>query len=85
LDFPRHRPEQLYTEIGTLGIGRIADIAVLESQTGVFAFKDAWPAKRLGTKRLECVLTIRNGKVVYDRDGRAFPAWTGAGKYDAIP
>ncbi len=65
-----------YPELGTLGAGRIADIAVLENQSGLFAFKDAWPAKKLGTHRLECVLTIRDGKVVYDRDGRTFPAWS---------
>lgn len=64
-----------YPEIGTLGAGKIADIAVLENQSGVFAFKDAWPAKKLGLHRLQCVLTIRNGKIVYDRDGRTFPAW----------
>ena len=56
-----------YPELGTLGVGERADIAVLEEQTGVFAFKDSWPAKRLGTKRLECVLTIRDGKLVYER------------------
>jgi dihydroorotase len=56
-----------YPELGTLGVGRTADIAVLADRTGVFAFKDAWPAKRLGTRRLECVLTVRNGKVVYQR------------------
>jgi len=66
-----------FPEVGTLGAGRTADIAVLEEQTGVFAFKDAWPAKRLGTKRLDCVLTVRNGEIVYDRDARSFPAWTG--------
>ena len=54
-----------YPELGTLGVGRVADIAVLEPQTGVFVFKDAWPAKRLGTKRLESVMTIRAGKIVY--------------------
>jgi dihydroorotase len=64
-----------YPEIGTLGAGKTADIAVLEDQNGVFAFKDAWPAKKLGSHRLDCVLTIRDGKVVYDRDGRTFPAW----------
>jgi dihydroorotase len=63
-----------YPEIGTLGTGKTADIAVLENQNGVFAFKDAWPAKKLGTHRLDCVLTIRDGKIVYDRDGRTFPA-----------
>jgi dihydroorotase len=56
-----------YPDLGTLGVGKTADIAVLEEQTGVFAFKDSWPAKRLGTKRLECVLTIRDGKLVYER------------------
>ena len=56
-----------YPELGTLGVGRVADIAVLEERSGVFAFKDSWPAKRLGTKRLECVLTVRGGKVVYER------------------
>jgi len=64
-----------YPEIGTLGPGKIADIAVLENQDGVFAFKDAWPAKKLGAHRLDCVLTIRDGKIVYDRDVRSFPAW----------
>ena len=67
-----------YPELGTLGAGGLADIAVLEDQSGVFAFKDSWPAKKLGTHRLECVLTIRDGKVVYDRDGRTFPASRGA-------
>ena len=59
-----------YPELGTLGVGRVADIAVLEQQTGVFVFKDSWPAKRLGTKRLEYVLTIRAGKIVYERGPR---------------
>jgi dihydroorotase len=63
-----------FPELGTLGIGGIADIAVLENETGVFAFKDAWPAKKLANHRLSCVLTIRDGRVVYDRDGRTFPA-----------
>jgi len=31
------------------------------------AFKDSWSAKRLGAKRLECVLTVRGGKVLYER------------------
>jgi dihydroorotase len=56
-----------YPELGTLGMGKVADIAVLAERTGVFAFTDSWPAKRLGTRRLECVLTVRDGKVVYER------------------
>jgi dihydroorotase len=65
-----------YPELGTLGEGRGADIAVLELQSGAFAFKDAWGAKRMGEKRLENVLTIRDGKLVYDRDGRGFQLWS---------
>src|SRR5438093_1753785 len=72
------------SELGTLGVGRGADIAVFEMANGVFAFKDAWSKKNLGTKRLECVLTVRDGKLVFDRDGRGFPLWTTAGEYEVI-
>ncbi|HTM47739.1 MAG TPA: amidohydrolase/deacetylase family metallohydrolase [Bryobacteraceae bacterium] len=74
-----------YPEIGTLGTGKVADIAVLELQNGVFAFKDSWGAKRLGAKRLECALTIRGGKLVFDRDGRGFPLWNSAAAHGARP
>jgi dihydroorotase len=60
-----------FPELGTLSVGKVADIAVLEEQTGVFAFKDSWPARRLGTKRLECVLMVRGGDVVYQRNPAA--------------
>jgi dihydroorotase len=68
-----------YPELGTLGTGKNADIAVLELQTGVFAFKDSWGAKRLGTKQLDCVLTVRGGHILFDRDGREAPDWNGKG------
>ncbi len=62
-----------YPEIGTLGVGKVADIAVLEEQTGVFAFTDSWPAKRLGSKRLEPVVTVRAGQVVFQRTAEPIP------------
>lgn len=74
-----------FPEIGTIGEGKTADIAVLAIREGVFAFKDAWGKKRLGTKKVENVLTVRNGKVVYDAEGLAFPEWTKAGNYEVIP
>jgi dihydroorotase len=74
-----------FPEIGTLSVGQTADIAVLRLRTGVFAFKDAWQKKLMGTKKLECVLTVRDGKLVYDREGRGFPEWTAAGAYEVIP
>ncbi|MCP5116007.1 MAG: amidohydrolase family protein, partial [bacterium] len=81
------RPAQVigrFPELGTLGEGKVADIAVLELQSGVFAFKDAWGKKRLGTQRLECVLTLRAGKLVFDANGLGFPEWTTAGDYEVI-
>ena len=74
-----------YPEIGTLNQGQVADIAVFRLKSGVFAYKDAWRKKLLGTKKLECVLTIRKGRIVFDAEGRAFPEWTSAGKYEVIP
>jgi dihydroorotase len=73
-----------FPELGTLGEGRAADVAVFDLKTGVFAFKDAWQKKLIGTKKLECVLTVRSGSLVYDRDGRGFPEWTAAGEYEVI-
>ena len=61
-----------FPELGTLGEGRVADVAVFDLRRGVFALKDAWLMKRLGTEKLVTVLTLRAGKVVYDLDGRAF-------------
>ena len=74
-----------YPEIGTLGEGKTADIAVLAIREGTFAFKDSWGKKMFGTKKVENVLTIRNGKLVYDAEGRGFPEWTKAGEYEVIP
>ena len=73
-----------FPELGTLGAGSVADIAVFDLETGVFAFKDAWNKKLMGAKKLECVLTVRNGKVVYDPNGLGFPQWDKAGEYDVI-
>lgn len=74
-----------FPEIGTLSEGAVADLAVFELKTGIFAYKDAWHNKQIGTKKLETVLTLRAGEQVFDRDGRGFPEWTKAGAYEVIP
>jgi dihydroorotase len=56
-----------FPEIGTLSVGQTADIALLEIQNGVFALKDAWGVKRLAPKRVIAAMTVRDGKIVYDR------------------
>ena len=73
-----------FPELGTLSEGSVADLAVFELRSGVFAFKDAWGKKRLGTQKLECVMTVRNGETVFDPNGMGFPLWSTAGDYQVI-
>ena len=56
-----------FPEIGTLGEGRDADIAVLALEDGVFAYLDAWEMKRMATRRIANVLTVRAGDRVRPR------------------
>jgi dihydroorotase len=74
-----------FPELGTLGEGTVADIAILKKSEGTFAYFDAWLKKHAGGVKVESVLTVREGKVVYDVDGLAFPEWTTAGEYTVIP
>jgi dihydroorotase len=69
-----------FPDVGTLGEGKDADVAVLQLEEGVFAYHDAWEKKRLANRRIVNVLTVRAGEVVYDRDGRAFADWDAVGR-----
>ncbi len=82
------RPAQVinkFPELGTLGEGKAADIAVFELEDGIFAYSDAWRKKRLADKRLRAVLTVRAGELVFDEKGLGFPEWDTAGDYKKIP
>lgn len=68
-------------ELGTLSEGSVADIAVLELERGSFAFLDSGHGKLIGDKRLRCVLTVREGKVVWDTEGLSLTEWSQAGPY----
>ena len=69
-----------HPELGTLGAGKVADIGVFAMRTGVFAFKDAWAKKMLGRQKLETLLTVRNGRIVFDQDGLSRPDWKTSGQ-----
>lgn len=62
-----------HEELGHLSEGAIADIAILSVRTGKFGYFDYTGYKVEGTQKLECALTIKGGKVVYDLDGLATP------------
>jgi len=64
-----------HPELGTLDVGAEADVAVLALREGDFVFTDCGRAKMRGDKRLECILTVRKGEIVYDPRGLSMPEW----------
>ena len=63
-------------DLGHLGVGAEADLAVLNLRRGTFSFVDSSGAKAAGNQKLECELTVKGGQVVWDLNGIAAPAWT---------
>ena len=62
-------------DLGHLSVGAVADVAILNLREGDFGFIDVTGKKLKGDKKLECELTIRDGKVVYDLNGLAADPW----------
>jgi len=65
-------------DLGHLGVGAEADVAVLGLQKGEFAFVDSGGWRMPGTQKLECELTVKAGQVVWDLNGRSRPLWNSA-------
>ena len=63
-------------DLGHLSAGAEADVAVLTLRKGTFGFLDSEGSKMMGTQKLECELTIRAGRVVWDLNGRSGRMWT---------
>ena len=61
--------------LGNLSVGSVADITILNLREGDFGFIDTKNKKMNGTKKLECELTIKDGKIVYDLNGLASLKW----------
>jgi dihydroorotase len=59
--------------LGNLSVGSDADVAILNLREGKFGFFDYKGYKIEGDKKLECEMTIRGGKIVYDLNGIANP------------
>jgi len=62
-----------HQELGHLSVGAIADIALLNLRKGKFGFFDYTGRRLQGTTRLECAMTIKGGRIVYDLNGIARP------------
>jgi dihydroorotase len=63
-------------DLGHLGAGAEADVAVLTVRKGKFGFIDTGGGKMLGDQKLECELTLKGGQVVWDLNGISRPVWT---------
>lgn len=62
-------------ELGNISVGAGADVAVFALQKGKFGYIDSGGFTFQGTQKLQCELTIRDGKVVYDMNGISRPLW----------
>jgi dihydroorotase len=65
-----HRPE-----LGTLSVGKEADIAVLEELHGKFGYIDCGWARMDGDVRIVGRMTVRAGRIVYDPSGLSMVQW----------
>ncbi len=63
------------TDLGHLSVGAVADVTLLNLREGTFGFIDTQGKRMNGTKKLECELTVRDGKVVWDLNGISRPSW----------
>lgn len=62
-------------DLGHLSEGAVADIAVFSLEDGEFGFVDSRGVVKPGTQKLYIELTLREGRVVWDLNGLAAPAW----------
>jgi dihydroorotase len=75
-----------HPELGTLSVGAEADVAVLEHLQGTFGYADCGKAKMIGRHKLQCVLTLRAGEIIYDPAGLSMPEWEQApASYWVVP
>jgi len=62
-------------ELGTLSVGKDADIAVLEEQHGQFSYIDCGYAKMDADVKLVARMTLRAGRILYDPSGLSMVEW----------
>ena len=62
-------------DLGHLSVGGLADVTLINIRKGDFGFIDTRGKRMKGNQKLECELTLRDGKVVYDLNGLASSDW----------
>src|SRR5579859_2599335 len=74
-----------HEELGQLSVGSVADVALLSVEKGRFGFVDSLGGRLDGNEKLVCQLTLRNGLVVWDLNGRARDDWRKNGGFHPDP
>ncbi|HEX6225336.1 MAG TPA: amidohydrolase/deacetylase family metallohydrolase [Chryseolinea sp.] len=71
------RPAQVIHReyLGHISAGAVADVAIFSLLKGKFGFVDSGGFAMQGDQKLQCEITIREGKVVYDLNGISRPEW----------
>jgi dihydroorotase len=67
-------------KFGHLSVGAVADVAVFRLERGEFGFVDSDGFTMKGSQRLQCELTLLDGKVMFDQNGRSSQPWETAGQ-----
>nr|WP_293299833.1 amidohydrolase/deacetylase family metallohydrolase [Allomuricauda sp.] len=60
-------------QLGNLSVGSEGDVAIFNIRDGKFGFYDQQGEKMSGTKKFECEVTIKGGRVFYDLNGLTSP------------
>ncbi len=62
-------------KFGHLSVGAVADVAVFRLERGEFGFVDSDGFTMKGSQRLQCEMTLLDGKVMFDQNGRNSQPW----------
>ena len=71
-----------HPELGTLSVESAADIAVLELQQGDFGYYDSQRGKIRRDKRLQAMMTLLGGQVIFDLNAMDKTIWEDIPKDD---
>jgi dihydroorotase len=74
------------SDLGTLSVGQVADVAVFQELRGKFGYTDCGRAKIVSDVKLENLMTVHKGRIAYDPTGVSMVEWQKAPpQYFTVP
>ncbi len=67
-------------DLGTLTVGKPADIAIFELVKGDFSFVDSSGGRSYGDSLIRNIITVADGRIGFDPYGLSYPFWKNAPK-----